>query len=168
MRRILVLGLGLAVGLWGLAVEVLFFYDEGCPYCKEVWGFLNELQARGLAFALKTYEVRKPENWQLLYRLLAVYGAEVGPVPLIFVGDVAIVHDTFYGLGPRPQKYVGLAHQLALEEVIRRAVAEGAPSPLSRLPPTATTAVLFLPPGRRPKPSFTRPWGPSSSRSSPP
>ncbi|MCX7843901.1 MAG: hypothetical protein N2507_00800 [Candidatus Bipolaricaulota bacterium] len=154
MRRILVLGLGLAVGLWGLAVEVLFFYDEGCPYCKEVWGFLNELQARGLAFTLKTYEVRKPENWQLLYRLLAVYGAEVGPVPLIFVGDVAIVHDTFYGLGPRPQKYVGLAHQLALEEVIRRAVAAGAPSPLSRLPPTATTAVLFLPPGETPEALF--------------
>ncbi|MCS7217321.1 MAG: hypothetical protein NZ924_06675, partial [Candidatus Bipolaricaulota bacterium] len=76
---------------------------------------MSELQARGLAFDIVPYEIHKAENWQLLYRLLAVYGAEVGPVPLVFVGDVAVVYDTFYGLGPQPQKYAGLAYQLALE-----------------------------------------------------
>ncbi len=144
-RRFLIL-LALAVGIIGFSVEVLFFYDEGCPHCKVVWEFLRELQQKGLAFELKTYEIHSPENWQLLYRLLSVYGAEVGPVPMIFVGDVAVVFDTFYGLGPAPLKYTGLAQEMVLEEVITRAVAEDAPSPLSRLPATATTAVLFLPP----------------------
>lgn len=137
-------------GVVGFSVEVLFFYDEGCPYCKEVWAFLEELQSRGLTFELKTYEIHRPENWQLLYRLLSVYGAEVGPVPMLFVGNVALVFTTFYGLGPAPVKYSGLAKQMVLEDLIKRAIAENAPSPRTRLPTTATTAVLFLPPEETP------------------
>lgn len=154
MRRALFSFLLFAFGFFGLSVEVLFFYDEGCPHCKEVWDFLRSLQAQGLAFELKTYEIHLPENWQLLYRLLSVYKAEVGPVPMVFVGDVAVVYDTFYGLGPEPLKYSGFAQKLILEEVIQRAMAEGAPSPLSRLPSTATTAVLFLPPEESPEVLF--------------
>ena len=152
-RRLLAL-LILVAGIVGFSVEVLFFYDEGCPHCKAVWNFLLELQQRGLAFELKTYEIHRPENWQLLYRLLSVYGAEVGPVPMVFVGDVAMVFDTFYGLGPAPTKYSGLAQEMVLEEVIARALAENAPPPLSRLPATATTAVLFLPPEETPDTAF--------------
>jgi len=148
MRKALLLVL--ALGCLGFSVEVLFFYDEGCPHCKEVREYLDELQTSGLAFELKAYEIHKPENWQLLYRLLAVYGAEVGPVPMIFVGNVAMVYDTFYGLGLEPMQYSGFAQKLVLEEVIRQAIAENAPSPLSRLPLVATTAVLFLPPEERP------------------
>ncbi len=146
MRKVFFGFLLLAFSFLGLGVEVLFFYDEGCPHCKEVWEFLRGLQDQGLLFELKTYEIHKPENWQLLYRLLSVYKAEVGPVPMVFVGNVAMVYDTFYGLGPEPLKYTGFAQQLILEETIQRAIAENAPSPLSRLPGTATTAVLFLPP----------------------
>lgn len=146
MSRALLVFLVLCVGFWGTSAEVLFFYDEGCPYCKEVWNFLLDLQRQGLAFDLRTYEIHKPENWQLLFRLLSVYGADVGPVPMIFVGDVAVVYNTFYGLGPKPLRYEGLAKELILEDLIRKAVEENAPSPLARLPAAATTAVLFLPP----------------------
>lgn len=151
MRRVVFACLLLALGVSAVATEVLFFYDEGCPHCKVVWDFLRRLQEQGLAFTLRTYEIHAPENWQLLYRLLAVYGAEVGPVPIMFVGDVAVVYDTFYGLGPAPMKYAGRAQELLLEEVIARAVAENAPSPLTRLPTAATTAVLFLPPQEGPE-----------------
>lgn len=147
MRRI---ALGFLLALFvvtGFSVEVLFFYDEGCPHCKEVREFLGELQSRGMAFDLKTYEIHSPENSMLLHRLLSAYGAEIGPVPMVFVGDVAMVFETFYGLGPEPVTYVGLGQKLVLEEVIQRAIEEDLPSPLSRLPTTATTALLFLPPG---------------------
>lgn len=154
MRRALLSALLVIFGLVGFSVEVLFFYDESCPHCKEVWGFLEELQAQGLQFELKTYEIHKPENWQLLYRLLSVYGADVGPVPMIFVGDVAVVSNTFYGLAPEPMVYEGLAYQMVLEEVISKAIAENAPSPLSRLPAAATAAVLFLPPQETPEVFF--------------
>ncbi len=154
MRKSLFGILFLVVGLTAFSVEVLFFYDEGCPHCKEVRAFLEETQSQGLPFELKTYEIHAPENWQLLYRLLSLYGADVGPVPMVFVGDVAVVYHTFYGLAPEPLVYEGLAYQLVLEEVLRQALAENAPSPLSRLPPTATTAVLVLPPQETPESLF--------------
>jgi hypothetical protein len=91
---------------------------------------LIDLQNRGLAFELKTYEIHAPENWQLLFRLLAVYGAEVGPVPILFVGDIAVVYETFYGLGPTPQRFSGLAYQMVLEEVIQQAIEKKVPSPI--------------------------------------
>ena len=150
MRKWLLGILLLAASLTAFSVEVLFFYDEGCPHCKEVWNFLIDLQNRGLSFELKTYEIHAPENWQLLFRLLAVYGAEVGPVPILFVGDIAVVYETFYGLGPTPQRFSGLAHQMVLEEVIQQAIEKKVPSPLSRLPQTATMVVLVLPPGETP------------------
>jgi len=145
MRNVLLGILLVMASLAALSGEVLFFYGAGCPHCTEVRSFLVDLQNQGLSFELKTYEIHSPENWQLLLRLLSVYGAEVGPVPMVFVGNVAMVSDTFYGLGPAPTKYFGLAQQMVLEEVIRQALAENAPSPLSRLPQTATTAILFLP-----------------------
>lgn len=150
MRKSLLGILLLVASLTAFSVEVLFFYDEGCPHCKEVWNFLIDLQNRGLAFELKTYEIHAPENWQLLFRLLAVYGAEVGPVPILFVGDIAVVYETFYGLGPTPQRFSGLAYQMVLEEVIQQAIEKKVPSPLSRLPQTATMAILVLPPGETP------------------
>ena len=150
MRKALLGILVVIAGLTAFSVEVLFFYDEGCPHCKEVWRFLADLQNQGFSFELKVYEIHVPENWYLLFRLLSVYGAEVGPVPMLFVGDVAVVYETFYGLGPTPRRFSGLAYQMVLEEVIQQAIEKNAPSPLSRLPQTATTAVVFLPPDETP------------------
>jgi len=141
------LGLGLAAAVWvgavGQSVEVLFFYDVGCPHCKQVETFLDDLQRAGLPFTVLRYEIHGTGAWSLLQRLLAAYGAELGPVPMVFVGDVAMVGATFYGLGPRPVTLVGLAQELTLEDVIRQALARGAPSPLSKLPPTVTEGVLY-------------------------
>jgi len=153
MRKALLGILFLVTSLAAFSVEVLFFYDQGCPHCQEVLSFLQDLKAQ-LTFDLRTYEIHQPENWQLLFRLLSVYGAEVGPVPMVFVGNVAMVYDTFYGLGPGPTKYSGLAQQMVLEEVIQQAIAENAPSPLTRLPQATTTAILFLPPEETPEVLF--------------
>ena len=135
----------LSVAPAGLArgVDVLFFYQEGCARCKQVEEFLVDLQRGGLAFILHRYEIRTPDGWSLLHRLISAYGAELGPVPMVFVGDVGVVGNTFYGIGPQPVTLTGLRHELALEEAIREAQAAGAPSPLTKLPPTATEAVLF-------------------------
>lgn len=125
------------------SVELLFFYDEGCPHCKQVEAFLIDLGRGGVAFTMQRYDVRTPEGSRLLTKLLAAYGAKSGPVPMVFVGDVAMVGGTFYGLGSEPVSLVGIAQEMALEDAIRRAQAVRAPSPLTKLPPTATEAVLF-------------------------
>lgn len=151
--RIRGLAIGLVVALAvgsatavGQGLEVVFFYDPGCLHCKQVEGFLADLQRAGLEFRVQRYDVRTPEGWSLLLKLLTAYGAELGPVPMVFVGDVAMVGDTFYGLGPAPVVRSGLAQELTLEDAIRQALASRAPSPLTRLPPTATEAVVFVPP----------------------
>lgn len=168
MRRVVFACLLLALGVSAVATEVLFFYDEGCPHCKVVWDFLRRLQEQGLAFTLRTYEIHAPENWQLLYRLLAVYGAEVGPVPMVFVGDVAVVYDTFYGLGPAPVKYGGRAQELLLEEVIARAVAENAPSPSPACPLRPPRPFFSCPRRKARRFSLTNSLRLSSSRNFPP
>lgn len=145
--RHVILGIliGVLIGGWAAAqeVEVLFFYEEGCPHCREVEEFLTGLQEGGIDFTLQRYEIHSSEGWNLLQRLLSAYGAALGPVPMVFVGDVALVGDTFYGLGPEPVALSGIALELALEDAIVSAVASSAPSPLTKLPPTATEAVLF-------------------------
>jgi cytochrome c biogenesis protein CcdA len=134
-----VLALGLPV--WG--TELLFFYDEGCPHCKQVETFLIELRRTIPDLVIQRYEIHTSEGWELLTKLLSVYGANLGPVPMVFVGDVAMVGDTFYGLGPGPQALAGAAQEMALEDAILRAQAAGALSPLDKLPPTATQAILI-------------------------
>lgn len=147
-RWILVLaawGLAVGVGLAGGATELLFFYDESCTHCKQVESFLTDLQQAGLEFTIERYEIHTPEGWNLLLRLLGVYHADIGSVPMVFVGEIAVVGNTFYGLGPEPIVYTGAAYDLVLEEAVRAAVAANAPSPLTLLPPVATEAVVIVP-----------------------
>ncbi len=132
-----------AFGLAARGTEVLFFYSEGCPHCKQVEAFLLTRQQASLEFTLRRYEIHTSEGWELLMKLLSTYKASAGPVPMVFVGDAAMVGNTFYGLGPAPVVLTGLAQEMALEEAVRRALATGAPSPLTKIPPTATQAILF-------------------------
>lgn len=147
MARRVIVGvlMGVLIGGWATAqeLEILFFYSEGCPHCKEVEGFLSGLKEGGIEFTLRRYEIHSSEGWRLLQRLLAAYGAALGPVPMVFVGDVALVGNTFYGLGREPVALSGIALEMALEGAVASAVASRAPSPITKLPPTATEAVLF-------------------------
>ena len=124
-------------------LEIVFFYEEGCAHCKQVETFLGTLVQGGLRFRMQRYGIHTSDGWNLLRRLIAAYGAELGPVPMVFVGDVAMVGTTFYGIGPDPLTLSGVAQELTLEDAIRQAQAAGAPSPLSKLPPTATEGLLF-------------------------
>ena len=98
---------------------------------------------------VRKYEIGELGSFVLLERLLSAYGAELGPVPIVFVGDVALVGDTFYGLGPQPEVLPGRVGEMTLEQVIREAVATGAPSPLERIPQIATEVVFVRAPGDR-------------------
>jgi cytochrome c biogenesis protein CcdA len=124
-------------------IELLFFFDKGCPQCIRIEKFLTGLQGAMPDLAIRQYEVQAPGNFELLAKLLGVYDAQLGSVPMVFVGDVAMIGDTFYGLGADPVVYSGVAQELVLEDAIRAAQAAGAASPLARLPATASQAVLF-------------------------
>ncbi len=124
------------------ATEAVLFYEDGCPHCARMEELLQEIQDAGGAFTVRQYAISSPEAQGILPRLLTAYGAEMGPVPLLFVADVAVVRDTFYRPGEAPIALAGRAAELEIRAVVERAIAENAPSPLARVPAVATEAVL--------------------------
>jgi cytochrome c biogenesis protein CcdA/glutaredoxin len=145
MRRIL-LWVVASVLLAGFAAagatEAVLFYEDGCPHCARMEELLQGIQKTGAALTVKQYAISSSEAQSLLPRLLAACGAEMGPVPLLFIADVAVVRDTFYRLNQAPIALSGRAADLELETIIQRAIADDAPSPVDRLPAVATEAVL--------------------------
>jgi cytochrome c biogenesis protein CcdA/glutaredoxin len=147
MKRVLYLAIA-AASLVALAcagaTEVVLFYEDGCPHCARMEAFLHEVQNAGGALSVRQYAISSWEARDLLPRLLAAYGAEMGSVPLLFVANVAVVQDTFYGIDAVPLTLSGRAAELALTDILDKAIAENAASPLDRLPAAATEAVLVL------------------------
>ncbi|MCD5415945.1 hypothetical protein LR032_02395 [Candidatus Bipolaricaulota bacterium] len=136
MKRVLVtLGILLILGsLSALAerVELVYFYEPGCPQCARIDLFLDALSPRHPELTIIRHNIRDAEAHDLLDRLLSAYGVGLGPVPILFIGDVAMVGDRFYGLAEEPVTASGRAGEMRLRRVITQAIAEGAPSPLIR------------------------------------
>ncbi len=115
------------------ATELVYFYDPGCPHCARVDAFLEKIAPDYPELVVLRYNIRESGSQEPLEVLLAAYGVELGPVPLIFVGDVVLIGHTFYGLREEAVELPGRAGELALEEAIQRAIAADAPSPLARI-----------------------------------
>lgn len=124
------------------AVEIVYFPEPGCPKCQRVGTFLEGMQEAHEGLIIHRYEIHTFEARDLLVRLLSAYEAEIGPVPLLFVGDVAMVGGTFYGLEDEPVTLSERDAELVLRKVILQAIDAEAPSPLTKLPSIATEAVF--------------------------
>jgi len=137
MRRALALTFVIAsvlcVGSIAAATELVMFYEDSCPHCGRIEAFLGSITPKYPTLEITRYEIHDPEAHDLLNPLLAAYGAELGPVPIVFIGDLAMVGGTFYGVYPEPTTLTGRAEQMELEKAIERAIADDAPSPLSRI-----------------------------------
>lgn len=127
----LLLGVLFAYGAWG--TQLVMFYEDGCPHCARIEAFLNSIAPKYPTLEITRYEIHDPAAHDLLDQLLTAYNAELGPVPIIFIGDVAFVGGTFYGLYSEPTTVSGRAEEMQLEQIIQQAIEEDAPSPLSRI-----------------------------------
>ena len=127
----LLLSVLFAYSAWG--TQLIMFYEDGCPHCARIEAFLNSIAPKYPALEVTRYEIHDPKAHDLLDRLLSAYNAKLGPVPIIFIGDVAFVGGTFYGLYPEPTTVTGRAEEMELEQVIQQAIAADVPSPLSRI-----------------------------------
>jgi glutaredoxin len=103
---------------------VVFFYEEGCPSCALVEELLTELAPDLPPSAIRRYEISDPDALDLLTRLAAAYEVEVDTVPVVFVGDEAIVGS-------------GRSAEFGLRAAIGDCVVRGCPSPLDRVRPPA-------------------------------
>jgi cytochrome c biogenesis protein CcdA/glutaredoxin len=100
-------------------IELLFFFEFGCPHCARVREFLHNRIRVNYPVLIKEYEIHSKDNADLLSRLAIIYNAKVN-VPIVFVGN-----DFIFG-GKRTSLR-------KIEEGVREAIRTRAPSPLSRL-----------------------------------
>ncbi|MDP8236582.1 MAG: cytochrome c biogenesis CcdA family protein [Candidatus Erginobacter occultus] len=127
--------------------EAVYFFEPGCPDCVEAAEILDYLVTVYPQLVIRRYNIHTPEGRELFPRLLAAYGAEIGPTPMIFLGETAMVGDVFSGLGAEPVSRRGREREAALEEAVVRAISEGTASPLERLEASSAEIILFTIPG---------------------
>jgi len=99
------------------SVELLFFYEAGCPHCARIDRFLNERIKTNYQVVIKKYEVHKPENARFLLRFAEFYKMDVY-TPAVLVGDTLIKGDERSSFR-------------AIEASVREALRTSASSPLS-------------------------------------
>ena len=98
--------------------SIVVFYEEGCPGCELMEGFLSELVVGHEDLGIVRYEINEPGAWDLLRILAAHYSVSDASVPIIFVGDEVVVG-------------TGRAEEFHLRTAVGDCVSRGCPSPLS-------------------------------------
>jgi len=116
----------------GQSTELVEFYETGCPHCARLHQFLESISPKYPELEIIRYEIHEPEGVELLDKLLSAYNTELGSVPIVFIGDVAMIENTFFGLEAEPVVALGRAAEMRLEEAIRLAIAQDVPSPLEK------------------------------------
>jgi glutaredoxin len=111
---------------------IVVFFAEGCPDCALVEELLKGLTSELPATAVVRYDISDPEALDLLVELAEAYAVETSSVPVVFVGDEAI-------LG------AGRAQEFELRNAIGACTVRGCSSPLERAPSLAFhTSLLRL------------------------
>ena len=122
----------LSASVMGWGTQLFEFYETGCPHCARLHQFLESISPKYPELEIIRYEIHEPEGVELLDKLLSAYNTELGSVPIVFIGDVAMIENTFFGLEAEPVVALGRAAEMRLEEAIRLAIAQDVPSPLEK------------------------------------
>ncbi|MCX8027760.1 MAG: thioredoxin domain-containing protein [Thermodesulfovibrionales bacterium] len=73
-------------------VDIVFFYGEECPHCKQQKPFLQELKHRYKTIKIHSFEVwHNRENAVLFERFAKAYGVKSSGVPMTFIGNKVII-----------------------------------------------------------------------------
>lgn len=123
------------------STQLVFFHETGCSHCADADAFLTSIQPRYPDLEILHYEVGESESQALLSGLLDAYDVELSAVPMIFVGDVAWMSDTFYGLYDEPYTVSGRAANMTLENAIQLAIETGGVPPLDRIVETDASSL---------------------------
>jgi len=102
---------------------IVFFHTEGCSHCHHMKEALVPLLAEYPKVTVAYYDTDETENRRLLLGLAARYGVTFGlrgTLPVIFVGEIAIVGE-------------GRTQELELQAAVKACASGDCPSPLDRL-----------------------------------
>ncbi len=101
-------------------VDIIYFYENGCPHCARIDEFLQRMQQTYEGIVIDSHEIHAEGSIALLHRLEALYGEEQLDVPILFIDD-----QCFNG--------AGRAVEYNIEQKIRQVIDSGSTSPLERL-----------------------------------
>ncbi len=103
--------------------ELIFFYENGCPYSARIGDFLEKRIRPHYPVEIKAYEIHDPASANLMLELARAFGAkdilEKG-TPAVFIGEKALQGENRLALRQ-------------IEEAVRVALRQKAASPFSRL-----------------------------------
>jgi len=100
-----------------ISPTIVVFYAAGCPNCERMEEILDALLVDHPNMTVARYEIDAPGARSLLWKLSSRYKVLATQVPVIFVGDQAIVG-------------AGRAQEFALRTAIDDCATLGCPSPL--------------------------------------
>jgi glutaredoxin len=103
---------------------ILVFYEEGCPSCVQMEELIAELASGLPESAIRRYEIRAPGTLDLLSQLESAYEVNATSVPVVFVGDEAVVGS-------------GRAEEIQVRAAIGDCINRGCSSPLERIEPSS-------------------------------
>ena len=115
------------------STQLVFFHEIGCSHCADADEFLASIQPQYPDLEILHYEINESESTTILSGLVAAYDVELSAVPMIFVGDVAWMSDTFFGLYDEPYTVSGRASNMTLESAIQLSIEAGGVPPLDRI-----------------------------------
>ena len=144
MKRKLLLVFLLMPAIWSVsaaATTLVFFHEIGCSNCANTETFLESIHPNYPDLEILHYEISQSESLEILSGLLAAYDVKQDSVPMIFIGDVAWIGGTFYGLYDEPYTVSGRAADMTLESAIQMAIESDAVSPLDRITEMDTTTL---------------------------
>jgi len=99
---------------------IVVFYEEGCPDCVRMDELLEELLTEHPNLTVARYEINAPGASGLLQNIGEAYGISTTDVPIVLVGEEAIVG-------------AGRAEEMRLRAAIENCVTLGCSSPLARV-----------------------------------
>lgn len=103
------------------AIELYFFFGQGCPYSAKIAQALQEIQKNFPQLKVNAFEVWfYPQNQKLLETLAREYKIRPKWVPVVFVGDLAVE-------GAEPSQI------FQIKEEVRRCSIADCPSPIERI-----------------------------------
>ncbi len=123
------------------ATTIVVFHEIGCSDCAHTEAFLESIHPKYPHLEILHYEVSETESLELLAGLLAAYDVKQDSVPMVFIGDVAWIGGTFFGLYDTPYSVSGRAADMTLESAIQLAIEANAVSPLDRIVETDTATL---------------------------
>jgi hypothetical protein len=124
-------------------VTVYFFHTKGCVNCLHEKKFLSGLQRRVPGLAVRSFEVRNPDNARLLAKAAEAFGVKARGVPVSFVGSSGPIE------GYQTDETTGRL----IEERVRECLARGCDDVVGRLLGGAPGGMVSAPAGPRGAPA---------------